>query len=153
MRIQLSENFYLDEFTRSGIARRLGVDNDPGADEVLNLVRLTNLYLQPIRDHFGAVIILSGFRCPVVNAAVGSNDRSAHPWGMGVDFIVPGYTVRQVVEWIRDNLPAFDQVIDEFGEWVHLGSFRPVSLVARRQVLEAYKADSKTRYRKLWSAT
>lgn len=147
MRIKLSKNFYLDEFTRSGIARRLGVDNTPDDRTILHLEALADFALQPIRDHFGPVTILSGYRSPVVNAAVGSTERSAHLYGLAADFTIPGHTTREVVEWIRDNLPNIDQAIDEFGEWVHLGRRMPVSFKARGQFLEAFKVGHSTRYR------
>ncbi|MFT6915617.1 MAG: zinc D-Ala-D-Ala carboxypeptidase [Motiliproteus sp.] len=147
MCIKLSKNFSLDEFTRSGTARRLGLDNTPDARTLLHLEALADVCLQPIRDHFGPVTILSGYRSAAVNTAVGSSERSAHLYGMGVDFTVAGHSTRELVEWIRDNLPSFDQAIDEFGDWVHLGRRQPISLEARGQILEAYKVGTRTHYR------
>jgi hypothetical protein len=153
MRIQLSNNFNLSEFIRSDTARRLGVKNEPSDVEIVRLGLLCETILQPLRDHFGPVSVLSGYRCPVVNSAVGSSNRSAHPWGFAADVLIPGATSRQVVEWVRDNVDDYDQAIDEFGEWAHLAIAQPVTGEHRRQVLEAYTIEQSTHYRMIRSAS
>ncbi|MEH6652424.1 MAG: hypothetical protein V7707_20605 [Motiliproteus sp.] len=49
------------------------MDNTPDEAETTRLRTLAANYLQPIRDNFGAVIILSGFRCSIVNVVACSN--------------------------------------------------------------------------------
>lgn len=62
-RFQLSHNFWLDEFTRSGTDRRLGIDNSPDEADLIRLKERCRHILQPVRDQFGPVTVLSGFRC------------------------------------------------------------------------------------------
>jgi zinc D-Ala-D-Ala carboxypeptidase len=59
----LSENFSLDELTKSQEAIRLGIDNIPDDEQVGNLILLCKNILQPIRNHFGKVVsVSSGYR-------------------------------------------------------------------------------------------
>jgi uncharacterized protein YcbK (DUF882 family) len=119
--MNLSENFTLEELTRSEAAARNGWDNTPNEAELENLKRLAAM-LQEVKAAIGGkpVIINSGFRSKQVNDAVGSNDRSQHRLGCAADLRVPGMTPRQVVEaCIAANVP-FDQIILEFDAWTHI---------------------------------
>lgn len=145
-RIQLSKNFYLDEFTRSQTAARFGIDNSvqPGSLEYNRLYYLCINILQPIRDALGPVTILSGFRCLLLNKKIGGSQNSQHTFGLAADFVVPGYTTLEVVQWCKENLKNFDQLIHEFGEWVHIsGVFDGTP--PRREVLTAIKIPRKLR--------
>jgi zinc D-Ala-D-Ala carboxypeptidase len=52
--MKLSENFTLDELTKSQEAIRLGIPNNtPDDEQVGNLILLCKNILQPIRNHFG----------------------------------------------------------------------------------------------------
>lgn len=68
---------------------------------------------------------------------MGSHSFSAHLFGLTADFSVPGHSTAEVIAWARDHLPVFDQLIDEFGGWVHAGLSRPVTGERRKQVLHA----------------
>jgi hypothetical protein len=139
-RIQLSRNFYLDEFTRSGVAARLGrpVAVAPGSAEYANVLRLCTHVLQPIRDGLGPVFVTSGVRPRWLNRMIGSHDDSQHIPGQAADFRVIGFSPFEVVAWLSTSPIPFDQVIHEFGEWVHV-SINPIERPPRRQVLTAYK--------------
>jgi hypothetical protein len=71
------------------------------------------------------VVISSGYRCPELNAALGSSHKSQHQFGMAADFEIPGRDNYDVACWVRDNL-EFDQLILEFYDgtpasgWVHV---------------------------------
>lgn len=138
--IQLSKNFTLDEFQRSQTAVRHGVDMSIQQGGVIysNLLRLCRQVLQPVRDHFGQVIITSGYRPPKLNQLIGGSPTSQHTTGQAADFIVPGVAPVVVARWIRDNCPGFDQVIHEFGEWVHV-SVPASHKFPRNQALTAVK--------------
>ena len=41
--MRLSNNFSLSEFTKSGTAARLGLNNSPGTDEIANIKALVAL--------------------------------------------------------------------------------------------------------------
>ena len=49
--MKLSENFTLDELTKSQEAIRLGIPNEPNEEHIINLMLLCKNILQPIRDH------------------------------------------------------------------------------------------------------
>lgn len=133
MTIYLSPHFTLEEMTRSQIAARLGVDNQPGPAELAALKR-TCMGLEAVRVRLGGapILITSGFRCLPVNRALGSKDTSQHPKGEAVDFVAPRFgTPRQVVDAVADSDVPYDQLIWEFARWVHISfSDNP-----RRQVL------------------
>jgi zinc D-Ala-D-Ala carboxypeptidase len=134
--IQLSDHFTLDEMVLSQTAAREGIDNQPGPREVNNLRRVAAL-LEQVRALLGnrPVHVSSGYRCPALNAKVKGAKNSAHLQGLAVDFTVPAFgTPRQVAEALaRSGLP-FDQLIYEYGSWVHLGLCEATQ-TPRRQVL------------------
>ncbi len=69
------------------------------------------------------VYVTSGYRCDALNYEVGGVPDSQHLLGQAADFIVPDYgSVEQVYTAIRDAQPPlpFDQLINEYGEWVHI---------------------------------
>ena len=70
--------FTLSEFINSTTAKRLGIDNTPSFEVVDNLNKLAD-YLDIIREKVGKpILISSGFRCPVLNKAVGGVSNSQH---------------------------------------------------------------------------
>lgn len=151
-REQVSKNFYLDELVYSPTAVRRKIDNSPNVEQAENLRYLIKTILQPIRDHYKkAVKINSGFRSAALNAAVGGSDMSQHSKGEAVDFEIEGIPNKDVAEWVADNLP-FDQIILEFynpmegvnSGWIHVSTKR--NGINRKQKLVAYKDGKKTRY-------
>ena len=112
--MQLSDHFSLLELTKSGTAERMGIDNEPGDEEVENLIMVCNMILEPVRENYGTPFIPnSGFRCLELNRAIGSSDKSQHVTGQAVDFEVPGVSNKDVALWVKDNC-HFDQLILEF---------------------------------------
>lgn len=144
--MKLSKNFELSEFTRSETATKLGIDNTPNDEEIENLRFLCVEVLQPIRDHYNAqVSVSSGFRCDELNEAIpGSSKTSQHRAKQGsaaADFTVEGVSVEAVFEFVRkSNLPV-DQVINEFGRWVHVSTYR-----SRGEAKVASKEGNRTVY-------
>jgi len=49
--MKLSRNFSLAELIKSDTAIRLGIDNNPNADQIEKLKLLCENILQPVRDH------------------------------------------------------------------------------------------------------
>lgn len=117
----LSAHFTLDEATASQTAARLGLDNDPPLDVVLNMKRAA-LGMEQVRQLLGQPIhVNSWYRSPALNQAVGSKPTSDHLTGFAVDFICPTYGKPQaVVKAILASGIDFKQVIYEFGSWVHI---------------------------------
>jgi zinc D-Ala-D-Ala carboxypeptidase len=59
----LSKSFTLNELTKSQEATRLGIDNTPNEEQILNLKLLCENVLQPIRDFYGMPLsVSSGYR-------------------------------------------------------------------------------------------
>jgi zinc D-Ala-D-Ala carboxypeptidase len=119
----LSEHFTLEELIISQTAARQGIDNTPSADIVRNLRKLAGM-LEEVRSLLSGVPILvsSGYRCPELNKAVGGAKNSAHMDGLAADITAPAFgTVMQVARKIAASDLAYDQVIHEYGAWVHIG--------------------------------
>jgi len=130
----LSPFFSLKEFTRSSTATRLRIDNTPTEEHFKNLAGLCRHVLTPLRIAVGTPIrISSGYRSPALNKAVKGSSNSQHCAGEAADFTIPGYSIRETVDLMTTLRLPFDQLIDEFGEWVHV-SHGPRQ---RRQVLKA----------------
>lgn len=143
---RLSINFTLEEFTRSQTATRFEIDNTPGEKEIQELQNLVDNVLQPLRNALGSSIhITSGYRCKELNTKIGGSSTSQHMKGQAVDIVTGVWTPKQVFNYIADYL-EFDQLIYEFGSWVHV-SFNEGN--NRKQKLEAYKSKGKTRYKKI----
>ena len=147
---QLTKNFSLAEMVKSETALRHGMENNPGPDELNNLLVLCANVLQPIRDHYQkGVKVNSGYRSPDVNDKVGGSRTSDHTRGMAADIEIPGVPNADLASYIRDNL-QFTQLILEFytpgvpdSGWVHV-SYDGEAL--KKQVLTATKKDGKTVY-------
>lgn len=143
--MKLSPHFDLAELTVSATAARRGLDNTP-PPAILETLKATARRMEQVRAILDGqpIIVLSGYRSPAVNAAVKGSRTSAHMTGHAVDFICPGFgTPRLVAAKLHAELPDFDQLIQEFGQWVHIG-FGPGR---RNQVLTASRtANGKTAY-------
>ena len=152
MPTKLTDNFTIEELTRSSTAIRLGLDNSVPNNLIANMRRVTNV-LEIIRAHFDSPIhVTSCYRSPAVNAAVGGSPTSAHRFAHAADFEVKGVPNIKVCQWIAENIEDYDQVIYEFGlsnqpyaGWVHLGFTHGKS---RKQKLSANKIGGKTVYTK-----
>ena len=149
--MKLTENFSLNELTKSQTAERKGIDNTPSTEHQENLKSLCEMILQPIRDHFGQVVsVSSGYRSQELCVAIGSSTQSQHAKGQASDFEIFGISNKELADYIDQNLD-YDQLILEYwkGEdepnsgWVHC-SFNTQG--NRKQYLRAYKENGSTKY-------
>lgn len=141
---KLSPNFHLSEMTISAAAARAGVSNVPPAP-TLAIMRQTAARMEEVRRLLGnkPIIITSCYRSPAVNKLVGGSASSAHMTGHAVDFTCPKFgTPAQVAAHLARHLRGYDQIIEEFGQWVHIG-FGPGQ---RAQKLTARKVAGRTVY-------
>ena len=128
--------FKLSEFINSATANRLGIDNIPSFEVVDNLNRLAD-YLDGIRAKFGKpILISSGYRCPMLNKAVGGVVNSQHLKGLAADLVCSD--METLLSIIRET-KGFDQVITEHNKgsksyWIHV-SVAPVFGKPRNQVI------------------
>ncbi len=148
--VRLSENFTLQEFTKSQTAERRGIDNTPVEGHLENAKALFENVVQPVRDNFGVTVINSGYRSGDLNYAIGGSNTSQHCKGQAVDIECPGTPNYDVAKWIEDNLD-FDQLILEFytpgipdSGWVHV-SYKTED--NRNASLTAMKENGKTVYK------
>ena len=82
--------FKFSELTASATAERLAIDNTPPRAAQQMLTVLVEQLLDPIRRRYGApIIVTSGFRCPVLNTAVGGVANSHHIIGCAADIVAP----------------------------------------------------------------
>ena len=146
-------NFTLNEFTRSQTASRHGIDNTPNDEQLANIVRLA-WFLESLRMRIrmqigkrSYIVVSSGFRCEELNTKIGGSKTSAHMKGLAADIHCPDLTPLELAQFISDNMAdeSFDQVIQEFNEWVHLGL---CDGVPRYEELTAVKENGKTVYKK-----
>ena len=142
--MQLSRHFSLAEFTRSNTALRLGLSNEPHNAVVLTALANTARQMERVRGMMGGgpVHIFSVYRSPALNKAVGGATTSSHLDGEAVDFEVPPHDIANTVAIIRASDLKFDQLIDEFSQWVHIGFGSRM----REQVLKARKINGRTVY-------
>lgn len=139
----------LKELLFSETATRLGIDNTPTDQILINLQTLIYEVINPIVNHFGDIKITSGYRSPALCKAIGSSERSQHTTGMAVDCEVLGVPNKELADWVVNNL-SYDQVILEFWKpeeinsgWVHISYNKAGN---RKMYLRAYKANGRTVY-------
>lgn len=135
----LTDHFSWAEVSRSAKAAALGIDNTIPPELRKNALRSAVL-MEQIRAELGGIPleVTSWYRCPKLNAAVGSGPRSVHPLALAVDFKPVGLSLEDAFHKIAGSLILFDQLIVERTQdgarWLHaaLGRGQP-----RRQVMVA----------------
>ena len=148
--MKLSENFTLDELTKSQEAIRLGIPNEPNDEHITNLILLCKNILQPVRNHFKMpVSISSGYRSVALCEAIGSSAKSQHTRGEAADFEIFGIPNKEIADFIVKNFD-YDQCILEFWNendpnsgWVHCSYS---SNNNRKQYLKAEKLNGRIIY-------
>jgi hypothetical protein len=140
---KVTMHFTIDELCASTTAKRLGIDNKPDLQTLINLVYLCAYVLEPLRVAMGHPIkIGSGYRSAKLNAAVGGVRNSQHMTGQAADLCIDGDIEKgkRWFQYIRDHLP-FDQLIWEKNPktgsyWVHVSFVHPDFGKNRRQVID-----------------
>lgn len=122
--MQLSPHFTLAEATRSDTAAKMGLDNQPSDDRHLQNIQYTARMMEEVRALLGnkPIKVSSWYRNRELNKAVGGVSNSAHAVGLAVDFTCPDFgSVLEVCVALRNSKIPFDQLIWEYGRWVHIG--------------------------------
>ena len=134
-------HFTIEELYDSATAKRLGINNKPTIQKMINLVYLAAFVLEPLRVAMGRPInISSGFRCEQLNKAVGGVYNSQHLKGQAADISIEGDMAfgRKIFDYIKNHL-TFDQLIWEHDKkgtyWVHVSYVFPDFGKNRRQVI------------------
>ena len=139
--------FTIKELVKSTTAIKRHIDNTPSKEIERSLTALVEKVLDPLREAYGKpIIVTSGYRCPRLNAIVGSTPSSQHVKGEAADIKsvqdTPEENKKLFDLIVKLKLP-FDQLINEHNyDWVH------VSFGARhrRQKLKAVRKNGKTVY-------
>ena len=143
--MKLSPHFTLAEMTVSQEAARSGLKNIPNQVHVQALTQLCMSVLEPLRMRVRTpIVVSSGFRSVSVNRRIGGSSKSQHCKGEAADFTIPGMSVADIVALTRTMRLPYDQLIDEFGQWVHV-SYSTTG-IQRGQVLTARRKAGKTVY-------
>lgn len=133
---QLSKNFTVAELCRSQTAARMGRKVEPTDCELFAMEYHCKHVLQPIRDLLGApVMVTSGLRPEWLNKRIGGSAKSQHLTGNATDFVVRGDLRDAMIKIIQSDI-QYDQIIYEFGEWIHVSS----STTPRLEILTAYSS-------------
>jgi len=150
--MSISKHISYKEGVYSRTATRLGIKNNPNAEQMKNMIAIAEEVFEPLRMWVGGPIkINSFFRSPELNKAIGGSGKSQHCHGQAIDLddTFGRATNAEMYEFIKKHLD-FDQMIWEFGDednpdWVH------VSYVSeeqnRNRCLQAYKENGKTKYK------
>jgi hypothetical protein len=136
--MNLSEHFSLDEATYSETAIRLGIPNLPSELQLANMKHAAAC-LEPLRAATGPLRINSWLRLPDVNVAVGGSKVSSHMDGFAIDVSSTTLTPIQLCRKVEELGLKFDQIIHEYGRWMHI-SFAPEM---RQQKLTIFKPEGK----------
>ena len=142
MNTPVTMHFTIEELYASETAKRLGIDNKPSVQKMINLVYLASYVLEPLRVAMNEPVkISSGYRCEKLNDAVGGVYNSQHLKGQAADLCIDGDMAkgRRLFNYIRDHLP-FDQLIWEHDKsgtyWIHVSFVYPDFGKNRRQVID-----------------
>lgn len=119
-----SDYFTLSELTKSATAQRLKIDNTPSSDIIRNLQYGVDMVLDPLRRLYGKpIIITSGYRCPLLNQAVGGVKTSWHQRGCAADIHIDSESDAKKKFELLKTLPSVDTVLFEHSshsEWLHV---------------------------------
>ena len=105
-------HFTIGEFEKSETANKLGYNNHIPVSLYPNVQALIKNVLEPIRTHAGRPIFInSGYRCPLLNKAVGGVPSSQHVLGMAADITTKDRKKDlRIVDYVNENI-EFDQMI------------------------------------------
>ena len=121
--------FTINEMIASDTAKVKGIDNSPTIEVRANLVALVETLLDPLREAWKSPIkVTSGYRCAILNRAVGGSNTSAHLYGCAADIVPLNGKIAEFKEFCRKYFDVrrhlYDQVILEDNgksEWLHIG--------------------------------
>lgn len=122
--MKLTENFTLEEMVFSSTANSKGIDNTPSNESMINLRKLCEDILQPVRNRYGRPIrITSGYRSEALNRAVGGVATSQHKKGEAADIVCEDNRAlwNVITEMMEKGEIVTGQLIDEKNlRWIHI---------------------------------
>lgn len=120
--MRITEHFSLEEFYFSVTAENKRIHNYPKQEAIDNIVALVENVLEPLRIKFARPIMVnSGYRCTLLNNAVGGAKNSQHLNGKAADITAGSIDANRELFNLIKNYFKFDQLIWEYGgKWVHV---------------------------------
>ena len=115
--------FSIGELCRSNVADLKGINNHPNTFHKMNMEKLIDNVLDPLRARYGKPIYVnSGFRCATLNAAIGGAINSQHMYGKAADITAGNKSEnKKLFELVQSLGLEFDQLIDENQySWIHI---------------------------------
>ena len=110
--IWLSENFKASEWFVSADHPEVAAAMELPDEYLYKLRIMASTILQPLRDKFGPLTILSGYRSRELNKLVKGSESSQHRLGEAVDIVCGSYPASIVAKAIMAMLPySYGQVI------------------------------------------
>lgn len=131
--------FTIKELCQSETAEKFNINNTPTEEIENRLEILIDTLLDPLREEWGSPIIInSGYRCPLLNKAVGGSKTSSHMSGWAVDMKPKNGKMDEFKSFVVKFLQTrfWDQcILEKSGdvEWVHLSLYNN-SGKQRRQI-------------------
>jgi len=122
--VHLSPHLTLAEFTATQHREFLDEQGTPPALVLLNARRFALDVFEPARALVGPLHVNSGWRCPGLNAAVGGAPTSPHLEGRAADVVAVEVALREAYLTLAASAVPFDQLIWEFGRWIHMAVAR-----------------------------
>lgn len=114
-------NFTMSELLHSETAIENNIENLPNKESMDNMLELIFYCLQPIRDKLKRpIIVTSGYRGKELNKIIGGVHNSQHCKGQAVDIKINGMRPDELSDFIHNSGVEYDQLIVEYGSWVHL---------------------------------
>ena len=138
--MNLSTHFTLSEFIESDTANRKGINNDlpltltANAKNTCEMMERIRAHLSSISGKPAPILITSGYRCALLNRAIGSSDTSDHTLALAVDFKSPVFGSAHAVALALApvvSVLGIGQLIYEFGSWVHVSTRIPDKVINR----------------------
>lgn len=128
MKNKLSEHFTLRELIYSSTAEANNITNTPDKHQLLNLTRLCQTILQPIRYRYGKqIFVTSGFRNPILNRLIGGANNSQHKEGEAADIKCDDnaklfYLIKEMIERkeITVGQLIWEKGDDKAPQWIHV---------------------------------
>lgn len=128
--------FSIGELCRSNVADLKGIPNHPNTFQKMNMEKLIDRVLDPIRSLYGKPIYVnSGFRCAKLNEVIGGAKNSDHLRGMAAD-ITTGNPKENKTLWnvilflyqegdiefrqLINEKPIYHQGIGDCPSWIHV---------------------------------
>jgi hypothetical protein len=122
--VKLTRHLTWAEATITQHRRFLAEQGNPPAKVRLNLRRSAADLFEPARALLGPLLVSSGYRCPALNRVIGGSRTSRHMEGLAFDVVPLELDLRDAMQRLVESAVPFDQLIYEFGRWLHIGGAR-----------------------------